>query len=187
MTKITITIIIIIITIIIRGRGRGRGRVKRTRRTMTMKTKKNPVNMMMMKKMMIVRRRRRRRWQNRYHERVPWHCGEKTLKDLCGTQLVNNPVIAVTVDYRLIEVERGAESSTREYRRCTLVYRAGVARKCSDKSRGHSDGSREGATDDDPTTIPTGPYMVDEGHRECTERPRRSAKPTTRPTEFVYF
>ena len=61
---------------------------------------------MMMKKMMIVRRRRRRRRQNRYHERVPWHRGEKTLKDLCGTKLVNNPVIAVTVDYRLIEVEQ---------------------------------------------------------------------------------
>ena len=71
-----------------------------------MKTKKNPVHMIMMKKMMIVRRRRRRRRKNRYHERVPGHRGEKTLKDLCGTQLVDNPVIAVTVDYRLIEVEQ---------------------------------------------------------------------------------
>ena len=50
-----------------------------------------------------------------------------------------------------------------------------------------SDGSREGATADDPTTIPTGPDTVDEGPGGRTERPRRSAKPTTRRTEFVYF
>ena len=45
----------------------------------------------------------------------------------------------------------------------------------------------EGATADDPTTIPAGPDTVDEGERGRTERPRRSAKPTTRTTEFVYF
>ena len=49
------------------------------------------------------------------------------------------------------------------------------------------DESREGATADDPTTIPAGPDTVDEGERGRTERPRRSAKPTMRTTEFVYF
>ena len=45
----------------------------------------------------------------------------------------------------------------------------------------------EGPTANDLTTIPTGPDMVAEGGRGRTERPRRSAKPTTRITEFVYF
>ena len=50
-----------------------------------------------------------------------------------------------------------------------------------------SHGSREGATANAPTMIPAGPGAVDKGPGEHTERPRRSAKPTARPTEFVYF
>ena len=52
---------------------------------------------------------------------------------------------------------------------------------------GPFDGSREGATANDPTTIPAGPDTVDEGERGRTEQPRRSAKPTMCTTEFVYF
>ena len=46
---------------------------------------------------------------------------------------------------------------------------------------------RKGVTTDVPTTSPTEKNIDDDdGAKECTERPRRSAKPT-RATEYVYF
>lgn len=39
------------------------------------------------------------------HERVPGHGGEVLIEQLSSMQLIYHPIVAVTVDNRLIEVE----------------------------------------------------------------------------------
>ena len=46
---------------------------------------------------------------------------------------------------------------------------------------------RKGVTANVPTAVPIGPSAEDEGPGERIERPRRSAKSTTRATDYVYF
>jgi len=40
-----------------------------------------------------------------YHESVPRHGGKKLIEEVSKTQFINNPVITIAIDDRLIEVE----------------------------------------------------------------------------------
>uniref|UniRef100_A0A7C9D0Y4 Uncharacterized protein n=1 Tax=Opuntia streptacantha TaxID=393608 RepID=A0A7C9D0Y4_OPUST len=44
------------------------------------------------------------------HEGVPGHGGKKAIEQLCKTQLVNNPIITITINDGFIEVENHQNS-----------------------------------------------------------------------------
>jgi len=48
--------------------------------------------------------------KNTYHESVPRHCGKELVEQICETQLVDDPVVAVDIHNGLVKVENNHNS-----------------------------------------------------------------------------